>query len=693
MQRSSFSFRFPVDVGIRERHLARMNQQTNKVQMSENSSSVPLEMMANAIRALSMDAVERAKSGHPGMPMGMADVATVLFTKYLKFDAATPHWPDRDRFVLSAGHGSMLLYSLLYLTGYKDMTLEELKNFRQWDSRTAGHPEYGFADGIETTTGPLGQGLGNAVGMAIAEKMLKAQFGKELVDHKTYVIVGDGCLMEGISHEAISMAGHLQLDNLVVLFDDNHISIDGSTDLSVSDDQLARFKASGWDVMAIDGHNFKEIDTALAKAQSASKPLLIACKTKIAQGAPHKAGTSAAHGSPLGEEEIKATRENIGWPYPPFEVPDNILSSWRDAGKQHREAFNSWNERLVKSTKKAEFERRLQGTLPQGWTSPLKDLCKKFVAEKTAVATRQSSQMVLDTISPELPELVGGSADLTGSNNTKAKDMVGIETHSFGGRYIYYGVREHGMAAAMNGIALHGGFIPYGGTFLTFTDYCRPSIRLSALMGIRVIYVMTHDSIGLGEDGPTHQPIEHLASLRAIPNLQVFRPCDAVEVAECWQLSLESKTSPSILALTRQKLPLLREDISENFSARGAYVLKSSTGPRKVTLLATGSEVEIALKARELLEEKGTPTAVVSMPCWELFDKQDRAYKNEVLGINTYRLAIEAASPFGWERYVGENGTIVGLDHFGASAPQEILYEKFGLTAEHIVNIIEGKKR
>lgn len=692
MKRVSFSLRFPVDVRFRERHPARMNQQINRVHMNENFPAVSLEMMANAIRILSMDAVERAKSGHPGMPMGMADVATVLFTKYLKFDAASPHWPDRDRFVLSAGHGSMLLYSLLYLTGYQDMTLEELKNFRQWDSRTAGHPEYGFAAGIETTTGPLGQGLGNAVGMAMAEKMLKAQFGKELVDHKTYVIVGDGCLMEGISHEAISMAGHLQLDNLVVLFDDNHISIDGSTDLSVSDDQLARFKASGWDAIAIDGHNFKEIDAALTKAQSATKPFLIACKTKIAQGAPHKAGTSAAHGSPLGEEEIKATRENIGWPYPPFEIPEPLLSTWRQAGKRHQSTVSAWTERLTKNEKKAEFERRLQGTLPQGWTTPLKELCKKFVAEKTAVATRQSSQMVLDTISPELPELVGGSADLTGSNNTKAKDMVGIAPHNFEGRYIYYGVREHGMAAAMNGIALHGGFIPYGGTFLTFTDYCRPSIRLSALMGIRVIYVMTHDSIGLGEDGPTHQPIEHLASLRAIPNLQVFRPCDAVEVAECWQLSLESKTSPSILALTRQKLPLLRDDVSENFSARGAYILKSSTGPRKVTLLATGSEVEIALKAQALLEAKGTPTAVVSMPCWELFDKQDQAYKNEVLGINTFRLAIEAASPLRWERYVGENGAIVGLDHFGASAPQEILYEKFGLTAEHIVNIIEGKE-
>ncbi len=654
-------------------------------------SDVSLEMMANAIRALSMDAVERAKSGHPGMPMGMADVATVLFTKHLKFDASAPYWPDRDRFVLSAGHGSMLLYSLLYLTGYKDMTLEELKNFRQWESRTPGHPEYGFAEGIETTTGPLGQGLGNAVGMAIAEKMLKAQFGEDLVNHKIYVIAGDGCLMEGLSHEAISLAGHLCLNNLIVLFDDNHITIDGPTELAVTDDQLARFQASNWNTLVIDGHNYKEIDAALTQAQSATKPFLIACKTVIAKGAPHKAGTAAVHGSPLGAEEIQATRENIGWPYPPFEVPDSILSAWRKAGLRHQASVSLWTGRLAKNAKKGEFERRFQGTLPRGWIAPLQKLCQTFVSERTAVATRQSSQMVLDAISPELPELVGGSADLTGSNNTKAKDMVGIDAKHFSGRYIPYGVREHGMASAMNGIALHGGFIPYGGTFLTFTDYCRPAIRLSALMGIRVVYVMSHDSIGLGEDGPTHQPIEHLAALRAIPNLQVFRPCDAVEVAECWQLALESKTAPSILALTRQKLSLLRDEVSENLSARGAYVLKPSKGQRKVTLLATGSEVEIAIKAQALLEAKEISTAVVSMPCWELFDRQNKAYKDEILGVHTIRLAIEAGSSLGWEKYVGDKGLIVGIDHFGASAPYPIIYEKFGLTPEHIVEMIEGK--
>lgn len=663
-----------------------------KLKKASPDSNVSLKMMANALRTLSMDAVERAKSGHPGMPMGMADVATVLFTKHLKFEASTPQWPDRDRFILSSGHGSMLLYSLLYLTGYKDMTLEEIKNFRQWGSRTAGHPEYGSAQGIETTTGPLGQGLGNAVGMAIAEKMLKAQFGEGLVDHKIYVIAGDGCLMEGISHEVISLAGHLRLNNLVVLFDDNHISIDGPTELTVTDDQLARFQASNWDTLAIDGHDYKEIDSALAQAQKATKPFLIACKTLIAKGAPHKGGTAATHGAPLGAEEIQATRENIGWPYPPFEVPDSILSAWRNAGQRHQKTASSWEERLAKNEKKDEFERRLRGNLPKGWTAPLKELRQSFVDEKVNLASRFSSQKVLDTISPELPELIGGSADLTGSNNTKAKDMVGIDAKNFGGRYIHYGVREHGMAAAMNGIALHGGFIPYGGTFLTFTDYCRPSIRLSAMMSIRVIYVMTHDSIGLGEDGPTHQPIEHLASLRMIPNLQVFRPCDAVEVAECWQLALESKTTPSILALTRQKLSLLRNDASENLSARGAYILKPSTGERKVTLLATGSEVEIAIKAQVLLEEKGIPAAVVSMPCWELFDKQDKAYKDEVLGVHTSRLAIEAGSSMGWERYVGDKGLIMGLDHFGASAPYNILYEKFELTPEHIVERIEREK-
>lgn len=650
-----------------------------------------LQDMANAIRALSMDGVEKANSGHPGMPMGMADVATVLFSKFLKFDPSTPQWPDRDRFVLSAGHGSMLLYSVLYLTGYEDMTIEEIKNFRQWGSRTAGHPEYGHATGIETTTGPLGQGLGNAVGMALAEKMLKAQFGEDVVDHKTYVIVGDGCLMEGLSQEAISFAGHLGLNNLIVLFDDNQISIDGPTDLSVSDNQLERFKASHWEVMAIDGHNFQEIEDALEKAQKASKPVLIACKTQIGKGAPTKGGTAATHGSPLGAEEIKATRENIHWDSPPFVIPQDILSSWRQVGARHLEDRKAWENRLSKHPQKGEFERRIKGELPANWQEPLNLILKKFVDEKTSVASRQSSQMVLDALSPYLPGLVGGSADLTPSNNTKAKNMVDIQPGNFQGHYIRYGVREHGMAAAMNGMALHGGFLPYGGTFLTFSDYCRPAIRLSALMGLRVVYVMTHDSIALGEDGPTHQPIEHLASLRAIPNLQVFRPADAVETAECWGLALSSPHSPSLLALTRQKLTILREDISQNYSAKGAYVLKEAKGKRQVTLLATGSEVEIALKAQKMLEEKSIPTAVVSMPCWELFEKQDQAYKDNVLGCDTFRVAVEAASPMGWDKYIGEKGVMIGMEAFGASAPAEILFEKFGFTADHIVTIVENR--
>jgi len=661
--------------------------------LSSPISEHSLQTMADAIRALAMDAVEKAHSGHPGMPMGMADVATVLFSKFLKFDSAAPHWPDRDRFILSAGHGSMLLYALLYLTGYEDMTIEEIENFRQWGSRAAGHPEYGDATGIETTTGPLGQGLGNAVGMALAEKMMKAQFGDELVDHKIYVIAGDGCLMEGLSHEAISLAGHLKLNNLVVLFDDNQISIDGPTELAVSDNQLERFKASHWEVMAIDGHNFGEIEEALKKAQHATKPVFIACKTQIAKGSPNKAGTSAVHGSPLGAEEIRATRENIHWDAAPFVIPQDILSSWRNKGLRGREAQKAWENRLSQNPQRREFERRMKGELPSDWQPPLTALLKKFVAEKTSVASRQSSQMVLDTLSPHFPEFAGGSADLTGSNNTKAKDMVAITPNDYKGRYIHYGVREHGMASAMNGIALHGGLISYGGTFLTFSDYCRPAIRLSALMGIRVIYVMTHDSIALGEDGPTHQPIEHLASLRAIPNLQVFRPADAVEVAECWSLALSSSHCPSLLALTRQKLSLLREDISQNYSAKGAYVLKEARSKREVTLLATGSEVEIALKAQRILEDKGIPTAVISMPCWELFEKQDKTYRDAVLGKDTFRIAIEAASPMGWDKYIGEKGVMVGMERFGASAPYETLYEKFGFTPEHIVEIVEGEKQ
>ncbi len=573
------------------------------------------------------------------------------------------------------------------------MTIEEIKNFRQWGSRTAGHPEYGEAAGIETTTGPLGQGLGNAVGMALAEKMMRAQFGEDLVDHKVYTIVGDGCLMEGISHEAISLAGHLCLNNLIVLFDDNHITIDGATDLSVSDDQLARFKASHWDVMAIDGHNFMEIEMALKKAQTATKPTLIACKTQIGKGAPHKAGTASVHGSPLGEEEVQGTRTNIHWLYAAFEIPESILSPWREAGVRCQSFRIDWEERLLKSPQKAEFKRRIEGHLSHDWKTPVQGFLEKCVAEKISVASRLSSQMVLDALSPAIPELTGGSADLTGSNNTKAKDMADVKPGDYSGRYIHYGVREHGMAAAMNGMALHGGLIPYGGTFLTFTDYCRPAIRLSALMGIRVIYVMTHDSIALGEDGPTHQPIEHLAALRVIPNLQVFRPCDAVEVAECWMLALESEAAPSVIALTRQKLTLLRTDVSENLSAKGAYVLKEAKGQREVTLLATGSEVEIALKAQEMLEAKEIPTAVVSMPCWELFEAQDQAYQDKVLGKNTFRVAIEAASPMGGDKYIGDKGVMLGMRRFGASAPCETLYKEFGLTADHIVHIVEGRQK
>ncbi len=675
---------FRADTKPREDHMT--------IALKQSKTQPNLQMCAHAIRALSMDAVQKANSGHPGMPMGMADVATVLFTKFLKYDAKTPLWPDRDRFVLSAGHGSMLLYSLLYLTGYEDMTIEELKNFRQLGSKTAGHPEYGFAAGIETTTGPLGQGVGNAVGMAIAEKLLKAQFSQEIVNHKIYCIAGDGCLMEGISHEAISIAGHLQLNNLIVLFDDNSISIDGPTDLAVSDNQLERFKASSWEVMSIDGHNFEEIEAALTKAQTATKPVLIACKTIIGKGAPHKQGSESTHGSPLGADEVQATREAIGWPFPPFDIPDDILAFWREAGLRGNQARMSWEDRLQNAPHRSEFERRIGGRLPGGHLSPLRDLVRKFVDEKAALATRHSSQAVLDTIVPHIPELLGGSADLTGSVNTKAKGMVEINKGKFDGNYIHYGVREHGMAAAMNGIALHGGFIPYGGTFLVFTDYCRPAIRLSALMELRVIYVMTHDSIGLGEDGPTHQPIEHLPSLRSIPNLNVFRPCDAVEVAECWELALKSEKTPSVLSLTRQKLPLLRNDISENFCAKGAYIIKEASGPREVTLLSTGSEVQIAVEAADILEGKGIKAAVVSMPCWELFDQQPDAYRQAVLGPGTYRIAIEAANPLGWERYVGENGQIVGLNHFGASAPYETVFKEFGLTAEHIVNIVKGRK-
>jgi transketolase len=659
--------------------------------MKEISKSVTHADLANAIRFLAADAVEKAASGHPGMPMGMADVATVLFTRFLRFDAADPRWPDRDRFVLSAGHGSMLLYSLMYLTGYPDMPIEQLRNFRQLGSNTAGHPEFGHVSGAETTTGPLGQGLANAVGMAMAERLLASRFGRELVDHRTYVIAGDGCLMEGISHEALSLAGHLRLNKLIVLFDDNRISIDGPTDLAVSDDQRCRFEASGWNTWAVDGHDPEAIAAAITAAQASDKPAMIACRTIIGYGAPRLAGTAKTHGSPLGADEIAGARAKLGWAHAPFAVPDPVLAAWRAAGRRGADARGAWDRRLAAAPARAEFSRAMAGDLPVGWQAAITVVKKKAAAEKPKVATRQSSQTVLDALVPAIPELLGGSADLTGSNNTKAAGMAPVTAADFSGRYVYYGVREHGMAAAMNGLALHGGIIPYGGTFLVFTDYCRPSIRLSALMKQRVIYVMTHDSIGLGEDGPTHQPVEHLAALRAIPGLLVMRPCDTVETAECWAVAVSERHRPSVLALSRQGLPTLREThIDENLAARGAYVLREASGARKATLIASGSEVSLAVEARAALEAAGVPTAVVSMPSWELFDAQPADYRAAVLGAGV-RVAVEAASTFGWERYVGAAGAVVGMTSFGASAPAPALYKHFGITADAVVAAVKSR--
>ncbi len=646
--------------------------------------------MANALRALAMDAVEKAKSGHPGMPMGMADVATVLWTKFLKFDPAAPHWPDRDRFVLSAGHGSMLLYALLHLTGFADMTMEELKRFRQLGAKTAGHPEFGHATGIETTTGPLGQGIANAVGMAMAERWLNARFGDSVVDHHTYVIAGDGCLMEGISQEAISLAGHLRLNRLIVLFDDNGISIDGPTSLTTSEDQCARFAASGWNTQRIDGHDPAAIEAAIAAARGSSRPTMIACRTTIGYGAPTKGGTAGAHGAPLGATEIAATRERLGWANGPFEIPVDVLERWIDAGHRGAVAHKAWEGRLTRlpGERRAEFRRMLAGKLPKGFEEAVVSYKAKLLQDKPTLATRVSSQNALDMLAAAVPELVGGSADLTGSNNTKAKSQTPLSASQYGGRYVYWGVREHAMAAAMNGMALHGGMIPYGGTFLVFTDYCRPAIRLAALMGQRVVYVMTHDSIGLGEDGPTHQPVEHLAALRAIPNLAVFRPADAVETLECWQLALERKDGPSVLTLTRQNLPPLRLDgnPAENRSARGAYVLaEAEGGERQVTLIGTGSETSLAMAARDLLASRGVRAAVVSMPCWSLFDQQTASYRRAVLGgPRVAKVAVEAALGFGWDRYLGAKGAFVGMTGFGASAPAPELYRHFGITPEAV---------
>jgi transketolase len=642
--------------------------------------------MANTIRALSMDAVQKANSGHPGLPMGAADFATVLFTQFLNFDASDPHWPDRDRFILSAGHGSMLLYSLLFLTGYKDMTLEQLKNFRQLGSKTAGHPEYGHASGIETTTGPLGQGLANSVGFAIAERHLAARFGNDLVNHKTYALVGDGCLMEGISQEAITLAGHLKLNHLIVLWDDNGISIDGKVSMSDSTDQFARFASANWNVSRVDGHNPTEVAAALQAAQSSDKPTMIACKTIIGFGAPTKQGTAATHGSPLGAEEIAGARKALGWDYPPFVVPDEILNAWRAIGSRGTSRRKDWEQRLAASTHKAEFTRITSGALPANFNEVIAAYKKELVKNPPWIATRNSSQNALDVINAAVPETIGGSADLTGSNNTKSKDMKALNAADYGARYVYYGIREHGMAAAMNGMALHGGVIPYGGTFLTFTDYCRPSIRLSAIMGKRVIYVMTHDSIGLGEDGPTHQPVEHLAALRVIPNLLTFRPCDAVETAECWQLALQTTTGPSVLALTRQKLKPFRLAYSaKNLCALGAYEIAPSPKKSKVVIFASGSEVEIAMEAKAALDKAGTPTRVVSVPSMEFFEKQSKAYKEKLLGTEKTRIAIEAAVAQGWNRFIGNDGVFIGMKGYGASAPAEALYKHFGITAKAIV--------
>ncbi len=649
-----------------------------------------LKDMANAVRMLAVDAVEAAKSGHPGMPMGMADVATMLFTRFLRVDPSCPGWPDRDRFVLSAGHGSMLQYALHYLLGYADMDLDQLKSFRQLGSRAAGHPEYGHAAGIETTTGPLGQGLATAVGMALAERLRNARYGAALVDHYTYVIAGDGCLMEGLSQEAIDLAGHLGLSRLIVLWDDNGISIDGSTGLSTSTDQRARFAASGWAVRETDAYDHGTIAEAIAASRQSDRPTLIACRSIIGYGAPKKAGTAGAHGAPLGPDEAAAARQALGWQYPPFAVPSEVLTAWRrigDAAKRPREA---WEDRLRQSCRQAEFEAETRGEPGDGLTAALAFQRRHWAELQPKMATRKASMQVLETINEATPLTIGGSADLTHSNLTLTKGMEPVASGRFAGRYIHYGIREHAMAAVMNGLALHGGVIPYGGTFLVFSDYARGAIRLAALMGVRVIHVLTHDSIGLGEDGPTHQPVEHLAMLRATPNLYVFRPADALETAECWALALGLEHAPSALCLSRQELPALRRDAEENRSAQGAYVLRETAGPRDVTLIATGSEVSLAVSAAERLEAEGYAVAVVSMPCWELFEQQPEAVQDTVLG-SAPRIGIEAARRFGWDRWIGSKGRFIGMEGFGASAPADELYRHFGITEDAIIDAVRRR--
>jgi transketolase len=652
------------------------------------------KQMADAIRVLSMDAVHRAKSGHQGMPLGMADVASVLWTKVLKYDAGEPDWPDRDRFVLSAGHGSMLLYSLLHLSGFAAVTRKELEDFRQWGSKTPGHPEYGHTPGVETTTGPLGQGLATAVGMAMAERHLAARFGEGLVDHRTWVIAGDGCLMEGISHEAISLAARLKLAKLTVLFDDNNTTIDGAATIAEIGDQVARFKAAGWAVRRIDGHDFGQIRRALAWARRQDRPSLIACKTRINRGAGAKEGDPLGHGYSLFDAEIAEARKVLDWPHEPFVVPADIERAWRSAGRKGRGPRRAWAQRLAGSPQKAAFERAVRGELPEDAFAGLAAHLEKLAAAPSAAATRAWSGAALETLIPAIPEMVGGSADLTGSNNTLTKGMGVFDAPDYAGRYVHYGVREHGMAAAMNGMALHGGVIPYSGTFLAFADYSRAAIRLGALMGARVIHVMTHDSIGLGEDGPTHQPVEHLAALRAMPNLLVFRPADGIEAAECWRAALEHRLGPSLIALSRQKTPAVRTgDVDINRSARGAYEIAPAQGVAQVSLFASGTEVAIALGARDLLHADGIGARVVSTPCWELFELQAADYRTEVIGGSTARVAVEAGVRQGWERFIGEDGGFVGMTGFGASAPFERLYREFGITAEAVAGEAKAKLR
>jgi transketolase len=650
--------------------------------------------MANAIRALAMDAVEQAKSGHPGLPMGAADIATVLFTRFLKFDPADPAWPDRDRFVLSAGHGSMLIYALLHLLGYPAMTMDEIKRFRQFGSLTPGHPENFVTPGVETTTGPLGQGLGNAVGMAIAERILQSQFGADIVDHHTYVLVSDGDLMEGVSQEAIALAGHLKLSKLIVLFDDNGITIDGALSLSDSVDQVGRFEAAGWATARVDGHDPEAIASAVEKAKVADYPTMIACRTTIGYGAPTKAGSEKAHGSPLGGDEIAATRKQLGWSDAAFDLPPDVLDAWRQAGRRGQETHQTWKKRLraLPPDKRKEFERRMRGDLPKDQLlAAVRAVKAKLAAESKEIATRIASELALETLVPAVPEMIGGSADLTGSNNTRPKGLKAISAADFSGRFLHYGIREHGMAAAMNGMALHGGIIPYSGTFLVFSDYCRPSIRLAALMGERVIHVMTHDSIGLGEDGPTHQPVEHLAALRAIPNLLVFRPCDTVETVECWQLALEAK-GPSVIALTRQNLPQLRLGQAPiNRCATGAYEILPADGLARVSLFATGSEVAIAVEARRFLREKGVAARVVSVPCFELFLAAPDEQRREIIGNAPIKIGVEAAIRQGWDAIIGSDGGFVGMTGFGASAPYKELYKQFGITPEAVAKAALSK--